>query len=1598
MLFGVPSSVIDGESPNSDRNCRAYAHDQNYPSSFHEDFDDSCWEDIKTANTQSYEKRVRSKKISRNKRKKGRKSPPSAPKLDPHVFAEMFGVFQEARERVNQTANDADTCLQVARAINEFKEHLRYKGTDYNEFKLNALSRLEDLIAVIGGLLNTKNFVGFISVLHLYLRTFYSQPVTIKLVEYALQAFQLGKSFVHVSGSEWEDLDTQSGEDDLEEKFATMRRILKNWKDHKHCDLARNCANAINVLVAFGFFPSLKENPLSVAGFDLFRARVWDVQRDSVDFLEMMLETSVFFLERGYIAFSKGDLSLLLYSDSEIASREKEYALLASALPLLEAGRITELKKFGEDIKDDQDFEVRLEALIGKLSGMLKTEKSTYVRNTLTNRLVVLSKVRTALVMCQKASCIREKPYGILIHGGSAVGKSMINAIVLKVLLHANGFNSGKEHIVTLNDSDKFQSEYRAHHSAVTMDDYGNTKSQHYDVAPTNKIIDFLNNVPKAALNPNVELKGNVMIQPKIVSLTTNVKKLMAENFSNEPVSILRRFNVVLDVTLRPEYVDPETGGLDSSKVKGFMPDAWEINVERVRIKRGNNGEKDTYEFKTILRKASIMQFLDWAKEDTAAHFSFQKNFVTDVETMYEMQLCPHSYDPKECARCNGCFDVDLCEHRFEKTVCRECALDPHCLFEPLGSHDTDDPLLLSRVRATISEPTRAESLAEEVMGWYTQRKLDGVVSHCADACDSLVEAFQRHRSEILYGLIGSVACAALIYGGVHVYRSSQRVEQLLRGQGSTESMPKKLDSDVPNPWKKVVPVAIPKSQASRTSNITEMMDYVSKRIAHVYLYDYETKVRRKCDIVPMSNNIWLLPSHMLQNKEYTLEVQTTPRDQLGKNFSQVVDPGSWYRIPNTDFLIVRLLNGGDVADLSKFLPLDEFNLTGPLFARSLFKDAEGYVDRQTFKILECSEVESKAARFRAVTYNYPLPTFEGQCMMPVIADQKAPCIIGFHLAGKTGRSFGAAGTLTQKQYQDAVVQLNRINSLSCHSSGEMTVKKYGIDFTPSTSIDKHHCCKWLQDDEADGQQPVCEIFGEHPKGKSRFVSQVRKSPISDAVVDEMDLPRLHGKPNSQQINRHWHRDLNLMSHPKGNFRPKILRKAFADLQMKIDGFLDENPDMLDLVHPYPKDVVLAGMDGVTSVDRVDLTSSMGFPINKKKKEFLFPSDRVVDGITEPLDFEDPQYWAEVERMEQVLATGERVYAVHRGNLKDEPTKYTKDKIRVFAGCEFALTCLVRKYYLSIVRLIQTNWVDFECAVGINCHSEQWSELKEHVTKFGGRRMIAGDYKAFDKTATPSAMFSAFELLIHIAERAGYTETQLTIMRGLATEICLPLYEYSGVLLQIFGSNPSGHPMTVIVNNLENSLYLRYAYYAMHDGENVPLFHERVALMCYGDDNTMDVADDEDKFNHTSVAQELAKVGITYTMADKEAESIPYIGIDDVSFLKRGFVFSRELGKWVAPLEIASISKSLHNYMHRKGVDTPPEQIAAQAINTANMEFFYHGREVFEERRDQLHRVAQRSGISAYVGELPTYADLCERFRSLRHRRSALAEPSVIKI
>jgi hypothetical protein len=133
--------------------------------------------------------------------------------------------------------------------------------------------------------------------------------------------------------------------------------------------------------------------------------------------------------------------------------------------------------------------------------------------------------------------------------------------------------------------------------------------------------------------------------------------------------------------------------------------------------------------------------------------------------------------------------------------------------------------------------------------------------------------------------------------------------------------------------------------------------------------------------------------------------------------------------------------------------------------------------------------------------------------------------------------------------------------------------------------------------------------------------------------------------------------------------------------------------------------------------------------------------------------------------------------------------------------------------------------------------------------------------------------------------------------------------------------------------------------------------------MTYGDDNEMSVSVKAPLYNHTRMMEVYASQGIEYTMADKDAESVPYITLEEADFLKRATIFrpeysdpsTGEKGMYLAKLSEESIFKSLHCNMLSKVVSK--EEIARQCLDGALRELWFHGREHFEMRHEQFKRI-----------------------------------------
>lgn len=573
------------------------------------------------------------------------------------------------------------------------------------------------------------------------------------------------------------------------------------------------------------------------------------------------------------------------------------------------------------------------------------------------------------------------------------------------------------------------------------------------------------------------------------------------------------------------------------------------------------------------------------------------------------------------------------------------------------------------------------------------------------------------------------------------------------------------------------------------------------------------------------------------------------------------------------------------------------------------------------------------------------------------------PTILGLHQIGSSGRA--------------CAIEILQSDIVSAMQRMKCVVVDPGCPQTEATKVGAIHFKSPLMFVEKGRAIVHGTLIG---ASRSKFKSKVEKTLMHDAAVEEGFQSKV-GRPtvtgNGWKPKR---TGLMPIVEQQSLISGSILRECSDAFVHEILEMLPR--DQLDELKIVDNLTAINGRPGVKFIDAMKRRTSMGFPYRKSKKFYIEPleeSDIWQDGV----DF-TPEIYKEVERIWTCYQEGKRAYPVFTSVLKDEVLPQKKidiEKLRVFSVGPGPWSMVVRKMLITFVRVFQNNPYVFEGAPGMNCCSMEWKTLYEYLTTFGKDSNIAGDFRAFDKGAEPVIVREAFYVIRCILEKAGWPEDDLHVIDCIAEDVAYPLTDFFGDLITLLGSNPSGQPLTVIVNCIINALYMRYVMRVVNPEFDLKDFKKFVHLITYGDDNASNVHSSlKSVYNHTVIANTLKTIGVVYTMADKEAESIPFIPIEDVSFLKRTWRWDPDVagGAWMAPLDWASVDKMMTWWV---GSDFMcAEDHAVMTMSNVIREAFQYGRVKFEDTRGRLLRIAEKIDLFLPPGTLPTWDQCCDSY------------------
>jgi hypothetical protein len=490
---------------------------------------------------------------------------------------------------------------------------------------------------------------------------------------------------------------------------------------------------------------------------------------------------------------------------------------------------------------------------------------------------------------------------------------------------------------------------------------------------------------------------------------------------------------------------------------------------------------------------------------------------------------------------------------------------------------------------------------------------------------------------------------------------------------------------------------------------------------------------------------------------------------------------------------------------------------------------------------------------------------------------------------------------------------------------------------------------------------------------------------FEDPIVDNMDRPQDAGWRQPQMILANY-------LHPTHSMSESVWGACLEAYGEHIEQHLTEED--LEDIHPVPISVAVNGFPQVPNVDAQKFTTSAGHGHRGNKLQFL----------SEPEEFEEwqsfrrygPVIRKEIQDMRDKAAGGVRPHAIYDSCMKDEllsKEKVAAGRARAIYMCPVAFLTNMRMSVMGMCRVIVRRRDVFGLAVGLNTHSEEWDDLFQRCAKMPGDNWVAGDFKAFEAVLSLLISNGASEIFLLLARLSGnYSPEEYMILRVLLADMTNPTINFFGELITLLGGEASGHQLTTFFNCVCNVLLHMYAFVCIHKVEGdgpaelkaiARRFFEQVIINTLGDDVYQKVHPDANRYHHTSIQAIFQAIGITYTMADKHAPSVPYIRHDQVTFLKRVFLDHEAFpGMKVAALARQSVYKMLVYTVPSKTAS--PEQQFAAAFASAQAEAFFHGRKFFVQVQGLIHDLPKSRELECRMTACPppTWDEMVWRFTS----------------
>nr|WPR18026.1 MAG: RNA-dependent RNA polymerase [Crogonang virus 9] len=1516
--------------------------------------------------------------------------------LNPQMgLFDAIGGAKETLDNVHHSVNKTGMVVNdVLEVLEKIERVLQLTSPDGPMVK-NIIKRIESLLIMVLGLSQRRSLPEMLPDILQWLNANLPQHESVGQIVYKhiFELFTTHEEPPQIEEDpEWEPIEPVL--------YVQAGWFSDNWNTLLKGQFGIRLSNAMNLLVAIGLLPEKAE---TIMGKDFYRMfKVKAIAFGGLSIFEHLASTIDWVVDSIWPALVTQDWSYLLSSQEE-HQLDELFRVSCNLVQLNMSGQFEKMRlQFG--VHDEVEV---VEFLMKTIAahGYFKNSHDARLKQLITVRLIQLDRFIVDIEAAWHAAATREKPFAVLIRGPTSVGKSTLAGVVAHCINLTNGIKEGDQYTTTINGNDKYQSEFRTRHNTVIFDDMGNSKPERAEGNPLFILIQFINNMHCAALSPEAEKKGKNDIRCKTVIVTTNTSDLHAWYFSVNPTSVLRRFDLIIDVAMKPGTRDSE-GKILEKYAGEAQPNIWDLKMSTIQV-HNTGGLVDTHTEKLQVR-GGIIELLEYLAAVTPKHYALQKKLVESSTRVFDRPHC------------------DVPGHGIFTLPCVKCCLQPH------GGFDTPDfdwvPDAAYRSQLDFRQwEHRVREEDDIVYEWQCKKEYDlkklthfypieatmGIKQRTEIALEAVKgtirechHKMRKHLSKhhVEYKMLTVVAGVVSTFFLMNKFFS--RGQEVME-QGAT-LMEVKMHSTTPrmmanrdDKYQKVLKHKIVSTNQAVSTNVASFEEKLSKNMCILKVQCIDAVSRetiglvRWCIITPISGGCWLAPWHMFSQvsdgTSYVIDICQKPKGFVGaRRIHQMVNSANCTRVEGHDLCVLDLPGGSTYAFDKFYSETRDVRVGTDVVMYRLSKDTlESHLHESTplggecpvtFKITHVGLVAPNGIEpYEGIKYDLPFDSYPGLCGALIVLAGRNPMILGIHTAGN-GRK-GAACLLDR-----ASVKISK--ELVIAETTEMPKMVMGKQFEINDHVHSHNAIHWVPNDE----DVTLECIGEHNLATGTFSSDIIESPLCERL-ETIGIVRNHAGPERSAVKMARHKDLININRVRPPLNPLILKWAVDDIKTKLGNFMTATPQFKEHVHLLSFEDALNGVAGVKGFDPININTSMGFPLNQPKISFLKQSE-LSDKLGSPtmkyireinnedgtityaydivFDADKMDIEQELNDLMAMAAEHKRPNLIFRANLKDEALsfeKIAKGKIRVFAGAPVTLVIATRMITLALINAMTYFPTVFESAVGVDAAGRDWDRLYTYITKFS--HCCAGDFKAFDKVMPAGISEASFSVLKYLLAESGIPQDFLNVFDTLATEISHPIYEVDGLLYRACGSTPSGHPLTVVKNGIDNAISMRYAYYAAHYRHEqkdydpkrgiIPLFHQVVALMTYGDDNVMsvDVAK-EPLFHQLSIAQELGEIGQTYTSAAKGEHVSKYTNAEELDFLKRSFKPHPVFEKRVGALQESSIEKSLTCIRKpKKGQNESVAQILAGNMRQALFEYYMHSPERFRQRKTEFCEIVE---------------------------------------